>query len=271
MCVTEGATYTATNGAIDTELNATNRGCLVANEATSSFWFRITFTSSGVFYMTIDPGGNNSNDYDFAIWSGTNCPPTTAPIRCSFAGIFPFGNATGANTGLAAGNTDTSESPTGNGWLAPLNVSNGQSIIINVNNYGNGSNNFTVDYGATTATMFCGTPLGEDDSFLEHIVENSLLILTGKSADDAYLRYSFIDHYEILGVVNNDFLLDIQNAKTGLYELVSMKGEVLDGVYVQMPVPHIVKVADVTGREVSMDYVGMKIVTYSDGTRKVIM
>lgn len=89
LCITSNGTYAATNGSTN-ELNASNRGCLTANEASSSFWFQVCFTSNGTFQFYIDPSGNR-NDFDFAIWNTTTCPPTTAPIRCSWAAVPPGG------------------------------------------------------------------------------------------------------------------------------------------------------------------------------------
>lgn len=154
LCITANGSYAAVNG-FTPELNTSNRGCLTAGEASSSFWFQVCFTSNGTFQFYIDPSGNR-NDFDFAIWNNTTCPPTTSPIRCSWAAVPPGGPcATCDYTGLGNGAIDLSESASGNGWVSPMTVTTGQCITININNYGSGSNNFTINLGGTTAGMTC--------------------------------------------------------------------------------------------------------------------
>ena len=154
ICTTTAGTYTAVTGA-QLELTAATRGCLAAGEANSSYWFEFCFATSGVFQFYIDPSGNR-NDFDFAIWNVATCPPSTTPIRCSYAAV-PNGGpcATCDYTGLGNGATDLSESATGNGWVAPLNVTAGQCILLNINNFGNGSSVFTIDLTGTTASITC--------------------------------------------------------------------------------------------------------------------
>ena len=153
-CIITGGTYLATAGAVQ-ELNVGNRGCLSANEANSSYWFQVCFTTSGTYQFYINPNGNR-NDFDFAVWNGINCPPTTSPIRCSWADVPPGGPcATCDYTGLGNGAVDLSEGAGGDQWVAPINVVAGDCITININNYGSGSSNFTMDLTGTTATMSC--------------------------------------------------------------------------------------------------------------------
>lgn len=154
ICTATGGTYTTVTGA-QLELTAANRGCLTAGEASSSYWFEFCFTTSGVFQFYIDPSGNR-NDFDFAIWNVATCPPSTSPIRCSYAAVPPGGPcATCDHTGLGNGAVDLSETATGNGWLAPLNVTAGQCILLNINNFGSGSSVFTMNLTGTTASISC--------------------------------------------------------------------------------------------------------------------
>jgi hypothetical protein len=153
-CLSTGGTYSAATGTTD-ELGGGNNGCLSVNEATASYWFNTCFSSNGTFQFYMDPSGNR-NDFDFAVWSGTACPPTTAPIRCSFAAVPPGGPcATCDYTGLGNGATDLSEGAGGNGYVAPITVTSGQCYTININNYGAGSNSFNLFFTGTTATMNC--------------------------------------------------------------------------------------------------------------------
>jgi hypothetical protein len=192
LCVTSGGTYTAVNGSV-AELNVVNDGCLTALEATSSFWYQVCFTSNGIFYFNINPQGNN-NDFDFAVWNGSNCPPTNNPIRCSWAGIFPFGGASNDLTGLGNGAIDNNEGAGGNGWVAPINVTNGQCLTININNYGNGSNNFTLYFTGTTATMYCPTPpLAVSLGIFEGFYEDGVINLNWNTLSETNSDYFIIE------------------------------------------------------------------------------
>lgn len=140
-------TVTATpNGFGVQELNAGNRGCLTGNEH-NSLWYTVNVTVNGTLAFTINPG---TKDYDFAVWNGSVCPPTIAPIRCSFSA-----NA-GNLGGLGNGAIDFSESLTGDGWVAEINVTAGQSYVILVDRYTipGGAGAFTLTFTGT-ATLSC--------------------------------------------------------------------------------------------------------------------
>ena len=157
-CLQTSGTFTATAG-LTAELNATNRGCLIANEASSSFWFQICFNSSGTFRFSINPSGNR-NDFDWAIWNSATCPPSGVPIRCSYAAVGNGGPCetcdytglgTNPNNGLLA--TDVSETTTGDGWLAPITVNSGDCYTLNIHNFKNGSSVFSINLTGTTANI----------------------------------------------------------------------------------------------------------------------
>lgn len=136
------------------ELNAANRGCLGANEATSSYWYQLCVSTNGTIEFAINPNGAG-NDYDFAVWGpGASCPPTTAPIRCSFAATPVGGGPNGDITGLGNGAIDNSEGAGGNGWVAPINATAGQCFVVNINNYAGGSSTFNIAFGGT-ANLDC--------------------------------------------------------------------------------------------------------------------
>lgn len=152
--------YSAAAGSV-AELTAATKGCLTAGEANASFWLRYCFTTAGTFQFSINPSGNR-NDFDFAIWNTSTCPPTSAPIRCSYAAV-PSGGpcslcdytglGTNPNNNLLA--VDVSEGVGGDGYLAPLTVVAGQCITLNINNFGTGSNSFSMDLAGTTAILTC--------------------------------------------------------------------------------------------------------------------
>ena len=144
---TSVSSYTAGASSI-AELSASNRGCLSSNEASSSFWMRFCFNTAGSFQFTVDPSGNR-NDFDFAIWNTQTCPPTSAPTRCSYSSVPNGGACTTCDwIGLSSTSTVTTEGAAGTGMLAPITVTAGQCLIMNVNNFGSGSSAFTIAYGA---------------------------------------------------------------------------------------------------------------------------
>lgn len=154
-----GGSYTATTDITD-ELNSSNQGCLASNEGTTSYWFRVCTSTAGTIQFTIAPSGNN-NDYDWAVWTGSTCPPVVAPIRCSYAvsSAGPNGDNTGVNSLLNAPQTDNSEGVFGNQWVNDIIAPAGQCYIININNYGTGSNNFDISFGGTAQLQCVALPI----------------------------------------------------------------------------------------------------------------
>jgi hypothetical protein len=148
------------------ELNPTNRGCLAASEATASYWFQVCISTSGTLAFIIDPAGTN-NDYDFAVWGPNSlCPPTTAPIRCSYDAT-PIGGPNNDKTGLSATNPyngnpefDVSEGATGgDGFVMEINAIAGECYVIGINNYAGGSNTFSLDFTGTAGLICSALPI----------------------------------------------------------------------------------------------------------------
>src|SRR3990167_355972 len=170
-----GGSFTAVTGATD-ELTPPNNGCLAVNEATSSYWFQICALTPGTIQFTISPSGNN-NDYDFAVWGGINCPPTIAPIRCSSAisQAGPGGDNTGVNSSNNTSENDNSEGVFGNQWVNDIVAPIGACYTININNYGTGSDDFTLTFGGT-ATLNCA-PLPLEMTTFECRKQENVVVL----------------------------------------------------------------------------------------------
>jgi len=113
-------------------------------------WYYIVMQTSGTFNFNIVPNVG-TDDFDF-IFYGPNvtCSALGAPIRCSDAGV------TGT-TGLGGGATDVVEDVTGDGWLAPMNVTAGDVYVLSVDRWSPGGNGYTLNFGGT-ASLDC-TPL----------------------------------------------------------------------------------------------------------------
>jgi len=131
------------------ELGLANTGCLMGEH--QSTWYFFQPQTSGTIAFTISPT-NGTDDYDFAIWDATTCPPTTAPIRCSWAGV-------AGNTGLGNGAIDNSESANGDSWVAPINVIGGQDYLMLIDNWSGSSSPYDLTWNLSGgATLDC-TPL----------------------------------------------------------------------------------------------------------------
>ena len=128
------------------ELDLTNEGCLYDEHQT--FWTFFHAEMAGTIGLTITPNDMN-DDYDFAIWSGTDCSPSSTPIRCSWAGV------TGV-TGLGNGATENHEDEHGDGWVATINASAGDEFLLLVDNWSYSNNGFTLTWDLPDgATLDC--------------------------------------------------------------------------------------------------------------------
>ena len=146
---TQNNSYTGT-GNNPEELDETNQGCLGAGEK-NDVWYVINVTSSGTLAFTITPN-DLSNDYDFGVWdiTSTGCSAifnyqagTTnpyPPIGCNFSGT--------------PGQTGLSSTITGDQWGPVLNVTAGQTLVLNVSNYSSSQSGYSLDFGASTASIF---------------------------------------------------------------------------------------------------------------------
>lgn len=113
-----------------------------------SNWYTFTVRTSGTLTMLIDPQ-TNTDDYDFAIYgANTTCNALGTPLRCSDSGN------TG-NTGMNNTEIDNTENVSGNGFVAQMNVTAGQTYILVVDEWlSNTGNGYTVSFGGT-ATLDC--------------------------------------------------------------------------------------------------------------------
>ncbi len=144
------STSNTPNGIGIQELNISNKGCLSIEH--NSTWYNISILQSGTLTFTINPN-INSQDFDFGVWSGTNCPPNTNPIRCSWAE--QSGNG---NTGLNNSSSDLSEDENGDQFVRFINVIAGQSFTVLVDNFAN-NNEFTISFGGTSIISCIALPI----------------------------------------------------------------------------------------------------------------
>ena len=163
------------------ELTTANKGCLGVEHQSS--WYYINVQNAGSLSMIINPS-NTANDYDFAIWgpftaatAGANCPPVSAPIRCSYSavtgqtgmmvpftgqtssfgcGFFGFSPCTGLIT-TTNNPPDVTEGTGGDSWVSNLTVTANQVYILLVDNFSNTGDPYAMSFGGS-AVLGC-TPV----------------------------------------------------------------------------------------------------------------
>lgn len=112
------------------DLNGDNQGCLQIGEQNGT-WLSFLMLSNGPFAYEIEAFSPENTDFDFALWGpldADDCPPTTQPIRCSFA-------AGAGSTGLNFVATDETEDESGDGWVAHVDVLAGEEYLMIVNGH----------------------------------------------------------------------------------------------------------------------------------------
>lgn len=270
------------NGAGAAEINGTNNGCLSVEH--NSTWITITILTSGSLQFTINPNVN-SNDFDFAVWGPNSpCPPTTAPIKCSWAVASGNGN-TGINTGLNGGGPN-SEGAGGDGWVNNLAVTAGQTYIILIDNFTTNSG-FAMTFAGTSTldctllpielTSFTGTSYFENNTLnwtcaselnndrfdIEHGTNGTdwTVIGTVKGAGNSSVMtsYEFKDLRFSIGI--NYYRLK-QIDYDGQYEYVG----ILSISNITKVNKEILRITDILGREVELSHPGLKIIFYNDGS-----
>lgn len=116
-------------------------GCVTSENYTN--WYRIQIQTSGTLAFTINPN-NNADDFDPVVFGpNVTCGALGTPVRCSYAI-----NSGNGNTGLGNGAVDNSETVAGDQWVAPLNVTAGQTYYVMINGWSatSGSNGFLLDW-----------------------------------------------------------------------------------------------------------------------------
>ncbi len=283
VCV--GGAFTAVVDVTD-ELNGTNNGCLAVNEGTTSYWYQICVSTGGTIRFTIAPQGNN-NDYDWAVWSGNTCPPTTTPIRCSFAISQPGNDNTGVNSNNNAPQTDLTEGVGGNQWTQDINALANNCYIICVNNYGTGSNNFNLTFGGT-AILSC-IPLAIELSYFKGIPRNEYNIISwatltetnndyfslekstngeewnviytveGEGNSNTLSLYEYKDPIDISNLLNYYRLKQVDfNGESKYSEIIAVNNSILE--------KKLVRRYNTLAQDVDEYYMGLYFELYDDGT-----
>lgn len=171
------------------ELNSSNDGCLSGENQSS--WYFFQATAAGTIEFTISPS-NTSDDYDFAVWGpypststpGDICPPSSSPIRCSWA-------AGGGDTGLQTGAGDNSEGSTGDKWVNPINMNVGDVYILVIDNYDESFQPFDLNIDLSGGASLDCVPLPID-----------LMSFTGDATELGNELY-----WKTMAEINNDYFV----------------------------------------------------------------
>ncbi len=288
--VCANTTGTQTSGSIS-ELTPSTDGCLFG-EAPRTSWLSICFSSNGIFKFAITPSGGQNNDIDFAVWGPNSpCPPTGAPIRCSYAPVTGGSKVTGVNSLNNSPQTDNSEGVLGNQWVQDLNVLNGQCYVICISNYGGGNNNWTLNFNGTTASMICSAlPIELVDFYGDNRDKiNQLTWVTASEINnDYFIVENSIDGYvwNAVGIVKgvgNTSTTSVYNFNHEKYKdsinYYRLKQVDFDGQNETFKVividnriesKELIKVVNFLGQTVTNTDKGLFIEIYSDGTTRKI-
>lgn len=292
------------------ELSVSNQGCLIGNEHQSS-WYYMNVQTGGSLSLMIDPV-SNSDDYDFAIWgpftaatAGANCPPITAPLRCSFSALDDQTGLQSMNLGSSSGCGflglfscppsavgDVSEGAGGDSFVLPLSVLANQIYILLVDNFSTSSNPYSMSFGGT-AVLGC-TPVVlpvEISSFSGFSTEigNVLKWKTESEKDNDYFRverliegttnsWELVQKIEAEGdtemernyeLVDNSF----HRGKMNYYRIsqVDFNGLVttyktLVSINNEIKNLKVSKIVNLMGQEVDDTYKGVVLYLFEDGT-----
>lgn len=274
------------------EINAGTDGCLSGEH--NSTWITITILNSGTLLFTINPT-TNSNDFDFAIWGpNSGCPPTGAPIRCSYAvGNTNFaGPGDNGNTGInstfnsthpLANENDNSEGAGGNGWVNDINVLAGESYLILVDNFTT-NNGFNITFGGTSVLDCNILPIDLVEFKVYTLSNKNILEWTtmSESNNDYFILehsqngYDWSEITRIDGAgnssseLNYSYVVEFEN-RINYYRLTQVD---FDGTYDVFDLISInnssnkvvIKITDFLGQEVDEFYTDLRIIHYSDGT-----
>lgn len=126
------------------------------NVESNSTWFTWTAATSGTLEFTLSPL-NPSDDLDFVLYELPNGPLNCegkVVVRCMASGDFNFPSPCMGPTGLRDGEDDIAEPPGCNdprqsNFLQPLDMEEGKSYALMVNNFSSTGNGFKVEFGGS--------------------------------------------------------------------------------------------------------------------------
>lgn len=192
----EANAYSGT-GNVLSEINSAN-SCLGSGEK-NDVWYTFTTQTAGNVCFTIDPNVN-SDDYDWGVYNLTSnsCSDIYAnsslEVSCNYSG-------TSGNTG-PNGQTGSQNEPC-------IPVQAGETYVVNVSQFSVSTNGYTIDFGASTATIFDNVPPA--------IQTFTAPVSCGTST----LSFNFTENVLCAGILPTDFTL---TGPTGTHTLSNVQG-----------------------------------------------
>jgi gliding motility-associated-like protein len=160
LCNKESFIVQSVTGAGDDPTESNGASCFGissgANVESNSTWFVWTAANDGNLTFTLTPN-NAVDDLDFIVYELPNGPTDCSDkviLRCMASGDFNFPSRCMGPTGLNNANTDISE-PAGcgnitqNNFLAPLDMLEGRTYALMINNFTSTGNGFEISFGGT--------------------------------------------------------------------------------------------------------------------------
>jgi len=145
ICDNTNITANPTGEGNYSELNNNNHGTLLDNEHYSNWIFFHTNIDCEICFTI---SNNTNTDYDFAIWDGIQCSPTTQPIRCSWAwnyGSYDTGLKSTDNCDWEEDNQDICGDPV-DGFVKCIDANGGDEFTMIIDNYDGDNNPFTLTW-----------------------------------------------------------------------------------------------------------------------------
>jgi hypothetical protein len=133
-----------------------NTSCL-SNEENNSVWYKFYIVQSGTLVFKLIP--LQPDDYDFVLFNTTGVgyeaikDDTLQNVRCCYSAF------TGV-TGLDYGYSLTSAGVADSTFLAPLEVLEGETYYLMIDNFNTGGGGYTIDFRGSTAVI--GRPTQDD-------------------------------------------------------------------------------------------------------------
>ncbi len=129
--------------------------CMDAGEK-NDVWYIFTVQSSGNVNFLITPN-DACDDYDWAVYNLTNAncsdiySNSSLEVSCNWS-------AEGGPTGPNGGSGYTSQDAFGSRFNAEIPVTAGQTYVVNISNYSSTQYGYTLNFGASSATIFDNIP-----------------------------------------------------------------------------------------------------------------
>jgi hypothetical protein len=199
----------------DLPCNSACPGSCLAGEV-NSVWYVFTVQAGGILRLTIDPV-QGSDDYDWAVYDVTElrCSDIYTSYSLMQKSCNAYGSGANGNTGISTsngGNSNCNNCGATNIWNKDLNVLEGRTYVLVIENWSGTTQGYTLDFSASTAIIY-------DDvrPELESVLEDQI------SCGDMEIIVDFSENVMCESVNPSDFLLA---GPGGPYNILDVQGEI---------------------------------------------